>query len=79
MGEEKDMRWDRWAGARLSRPFSLGQVGSFEQRRTVFHCVERNSVGRPERKQETLGDLLSSSQEAVAYIVYIRDQDVPGT
>lgn len=77
--EEKDMKWDRWAGARLSRPFRLGQVGSFEQRRTGSHGVEWNGIGRPERKQETLGDHLSSSHEAVAYIVSIRDQDVTGT
>lgn len=34
VGEEKDMSWDRWAGARLSRPFRLGQAGSFEHSRT---------------------------------------------
>lgn len=45
VGEEKDMSWDRWAGARLSRPFRLGQAGSFEHSRTGSQLQSRIELG----------------------------------
>ena len=82
VGEEKDMSWDRWAGARLSRPFRLGQAGSYEHSRT------RSQLCRLEEGWETReeagdpggggGGLNSSSVEAVAQIMHNRDHDLPG-
>lgn len=66
-------------GARLSS-LSGWDGGSFEQRRTGSHCVEQNRLGdhRGNRRHLRVQGHLSSSCEAVAYVIYIRHQDVPG-